>query len=126
MRAPPYRPYPDQDQRAGAGAQPLERAHGTGHAHAIANTALAVHFDFKNAFAGIVVRHDFHVTEFQMLDLVGTQPRGSHEEHKVMQLLGMPFLARIFRLIGVRARRLIELFVFVGREPWAASPRATP
>jgi len=40
-----------------------------------------------------------------------------HEQHEVMQLLGMPFEALVFRIRSVLPGRLIELFVFIGCEP---------
>tara|TARA_R110001599_G_scaffold352929_1_gene589343 strand:+ start:2806 stop:3066 length:261 start_codon:yes stop_codon:yes gene_type:complete len=75
---------------------------------------------------GIFVRDDGHVTEFQMFHFIGAQPRIGHEEHEIVQLLCVPFVAAGFRAGRVLSCGFVELFIFVRREPWPMFDLALP
>ena len=73
-----------------AGQQTLIRPHGARHAFAIADAALAAHFDFQNPLAGRVVLDDLHVAVLKVLGFVGPKAGVCHEQDEVVNLFGVP------------------------------------
>ena len=104
-------------RRAEPGLQSLERAHGAGHALAVADAALAAHLDLKDRLAARVVFDDGHVPELKAPRFVGPQAGVGREQHVVVKLFGFPFVARLLRLVRAFSRGLVELLVFLGGEP---------
>ena len=97
--------------------QPLERAHGAGHALAVADAALAAHLDLKDRLTGRVVLDDRHVAELKAAGFIGPQAGVGHEQHVIVKLFALPFVARLSGLVRALSRGLVELFVFFGRKP---------
>ena len=67
--------------------QPLERAHGAGHALAVADAALAAHLDLQDRFSAGIVLDDGHVPELQARRFIRPQAGIGHEQDEVMKLL---------------------------------------
>ncbi|MCZ7656253.1 MAG: hypothetical protein M5R42_21315 [Rhodocyclaceae bacterium] len=65
--------------------------HGSGHALAEADAALAAHLDLENALVRIPVLHDRDIAMLKVLGLVGAKSGVRHEQHVVVHLLRVPF-----------------------------------
>ena len=104
-------------RRPEPGLQSLERAHGARHALAVADTALAAHFNFKDGLVAGVVLDDGRVPELQAAGLVRPQAGIGREKDKVVKLFRFPFVAVVPGLVRAFSGGLIELLVFLGRKP---------
>src|SRR5258708_15033297 len=78
--------------------QPLIGPDGARHALAEADAPLAPDVDLKNPFAGRLVFDDRHVAVLEVLGFVRAKPGVRHEQHKIMNLLGIPFVMVVERL----------------------------
>ncbi len=115
----PSRPCPLRSARARteSGFQSLKRAHSAAHALAVADTALAAHLDFKDRLTARVVFNDCHVPELKAPRFIGPEAGVGREQHVIVKLFAFPFEARLLGLMRAFSRGLVELLVFLGREP---------
>ncbi len=110
--------------RLGAIAEPFVGTDSAGHAHAVADTALAANLDLQDFVAAPIVRYDLHVAVLKISGLVRPHAGIGHEQHIVVKLLGMPLVAGMKRLARPLARGLVELLVLLVAEPGAVSDLA--
>jgi hypothetical protein len=83
----------------GAALLVSQRAHRAGHAFAIADAALAAHFNLQDRLAEILAVNDRDITEFKAPRLVGPQAGIDREQHIVVKLLRFPLEALLLRLV---------------------------
>jgi hypothetical protein len=82
-----------------------------------ANASLASHLDFQDFLTGAVISRNRHVPVLEVKSFIRPQAGIGHEQHEVINLLGIPFGMRVERLLRVGPRGLIELLIFFGAEP---------
>ena len=77
------------------------------------------HLDLKDRLPACLVVDDCHVPELKAPCFVRPQSGIGGEQHIVVKLFRFPFEARLFRLVRALSCGLVELLVFLGREPRA-------
>ena len=95
-----------------------------GHAFAISHAAFSANFDFEDGFIQSVIVGDLHVSELKLPGFIRPETGIDHEQHEVMELFALPFVSNPARFLRAFARRLIEKFVFIRREPCAVGDLA--
>jgi len=99
------------------GLQPLEGADSAAHTLAVADPPLPAHLDLKNRLTARVVFNDCHIPELKAPRFVRPQACVGREQHIIVKLFAFPFEARQLGLVRAFSCSLVELFVFLGREP---------
>src|SRR5271157_442851 len=104
-------------RRTKSGFESFERAHSAGHALAVADATLATHLDLKDRLTERVVFDDCHVPELKAPRFIGPEAAVGGEQNVIVKLFAFPFEVRLPGLVRALSRGLVELFVFLGREP---------
>jgi hypothetical protein len=91
----------------------LEGPHSAGHALAVADTALAAHFDLKDGLTAGFVFDDGHVPKLKAAGFIGPQAGVGREQNIVVKLFRFPLEARLLGFM--RALERLSSLVLVRR-----------
>ncbi len=97
--------------------QALVGPHGASGAFAEADATLAPNLNLQNFLTRARVRYHRHVAVLQIPCLVRPHAGVAHEQNIVVQLVGIPLVLRLRRVLRVCPRRRIKLLIFRRAEP---------
>lgn len=103
--------------RLGSAKQALVGPHSAWRALAIADAALASYLNLQDFFARRIVLDDGDIAVLEVFGLIRSQAGIGQEQHKIMYLLGIPFVVVMEGLTRIFPRRLVELLVLRRAEP---------